>query len=144
MSSKVASSSTVAKKARTGSAASVFRGRPEAAEGGAAVVGNSSMAAAAAAAAAADDDDDDDSPQKILLSLRTPTTSFEDNKNKKMSPPDSLSPTVPPGAQRSPEQLFEVRTRTRALEDETWSRESMNVCGIHAFTHIGIICLVFL
>ena len=83
---------------RGGSAASVFRGRPD--------TDPRSTSAA---------DDDDDSPQKILLSLRTPTTSFEDkgvDKTKKGGL--SLSPTDPPQIQnshqsrQSSDALFEV------------------------------------
>jgi hypothetical protein len=59
---------------------------------------------------------DDNTPQKILLSLRTPTTSFEDQ-NKKSAPP--LSPEEPPKIQHAHHQLgavqplFEVRKRTQ-------------------------------
>jgi len=85
------------KAARTGSAASVFRGRPEAQE-----------PPRRSAADVDDDDEDEDSPQKILLSLRTPSTSFEEaGHKKKSSPSNSLSPGDVPT--RSPEQLFEVR-----------------------------------
>jgi hypothetical protein len=76
---------------RGGSAASVFRGRPEE---------NVSKGPAP----------EDDSAQKILLSLRTPTMSFEDNggdKGKKVSGL-ALSPDASPNQQRPIEQLFEV------------------------------------
>lgn len=75
---------------RGGSAASVFRGRPEE---------NVSKGPAP----------EDDSAQKILLSLRTPTMSFEDNggdKGKKVSGL-ALSPDASPNQQRPIEQLFE-------------------------------------
>lgn len=81
-----------------GNAATVFRGRPD------------EVAAAGAPSI------DDNTPQKILLSLRTPTTSFEDQ-NKKSAPP--LSPEDPPKIQHAHHQLgavqplFEVRKRTQ-------------------------------
>lgn len=83
-----------------GSAASVFRGRPdEVAAGGAPVR-------------------DDDDPPRILLSFRSPTTSFEEQ-NKKSAPP--LSPEEPPKIHHAHHQLrsdqpliFEVRKRTEA------------------------------
>lgn len=84
------------RKSRGGSTlSSVFRGRPGDDTG-----------------RAAPQDDDVDSPQKILLSLRTPTTSFEEkaDKGKKGSGPP-LSPDDPPQIQNShpADQLFEVR-----------------------------------
>ena len=96
----VSSKASAVKKART--AASVFRGRPEAEESSK----PSASVSSAAVAAAADDDDADDRPQNILLSQRTPSHSFEDKTKKKQSPSDSLSPGDV--VQRSPEQLFEV------------------------------------
>jgi hypothetical protein len=87
------------RKSRGGSTlASVFRGRP----------GSDS--------AAAPKEEDEDSPQKILLSLRTPTTSFDDksvgDRGKKTSGLP-LSPDDPPRIQNShhqrpTDQLFEV------------------------------------
>lgn len=85
-----------------GSAASVFRGRPDEVVAGGAPAG------------------DDDTPQRILLSFRTPTTSFEEQ-NKKSAPP--LSPEEPPKIQHAHHQLsssdqpliFEVRKRTPAI-----------------------------
>lgn len=77
------------RSSRGGSAASVFRGRPEDRE----------MSA----------NDDESSPQKILLSLRTPTMSFDDSgadKEKKNAPNSgqSLSPDGPPNIQNSSQQ----------------------------------------
>jgi hypothetical protein len=88
------------RKSRGGSTlASVFRGRP----------GSDSDRAAAP-------NEDEDSPQKILLSLRTPTTSFEDTRGPERGKKTSglpLSPDDPPRIQNShhqrpTEQLFEV------------------------------------
>lgn len=74
-----------------GSAASVFRGRPnEGSSGGA-------------------PGREEDTPQEILLSLRTPSTSFEEQ-NKKSAPP--LSPEEPPKIQllrSDPPLVFDVR-----------------------------------
>jgi hypothetical protein len=86
------------RKSRQGSTlASVFRGRP----------GSDSDRAAAPK------EEDDDSPQKILLSLRTPTTSFEDTGRGKKTSGLPLSPDDPPRIQNShhqrpTDQLFEV------------------------------------
>lgn len=92
------------RESRGNSAASVFRGRP----GG------------ELKSAAAPGGDDDNSPQKILLSLRTPTTSFEDKAPDR--PTNSggtlpLSPDEPPQIQNSTQQqrasdpMFEVRRK---------------------------------
>lgn len=96
-----------------GSASSVFRGRPER---------NGSCSPVA------DNPDDENSPQKILLSFRTPTTSFEELKDKsslvsssnaaaKRKAADLLvgggggpSPEIHPNSQEdSPDHLFGVR-----------------------------------
>jgi hypothetical protein len=86
------------RKPRGGSTlASVFRGRP----------GSDS--------AAAPKEEDEDSPQKILLSLRTPTTSFDDRSDERGKKTSGLplSPDDPPRIQNShhqrpTDQLFEV------------------------------------
>jgi hypothetical protein len=91
---------------RSGTPASVFRGRPGS-------EGPSSRREGRTAS-------EDDTPQKILLSLRTPSTSFEEkqpsSKNRKddtdLPPP---SPDEPPQIQHShhqhPSDFFEVRKR---------------------------------
>ena len=91
--------------ARRGSAASVFRGRPE--------------GEPARSSSQQPDVGDEDSPQKILLSLRTPTTSFEEKDKLKKTTGLSLSPTDPPQIQnshqnRQQDALFEVRSRAQA------------------------------
>jgi hypothetical protein len=80
------------------SASSVFRGRPD------------NVDAVKPPAATAEDE----SPQRLLLSLRTPSTSFEENKPAKASP---LSPEGPPKIYNAHQQrgdqplLFEVSQR---------------------------------
>lgn len=82
--------------ASQGSAASVFRGRPDDAEAPKPPTGNA----------------EDETPQRLLLSLRTPTTSFEENKSSSKGPP--LSPEEPPKIQHAHQQrgdqplMFEV------------------------------------
>lgn len=75
---------------RGGSAASVFRGRP----------GNDANRGL-----------EDDSAQKILLSLRTPTTSFDDRNGAKKSSPLPLSPVGDTQVEdpKSSDPLLEVR-----------------------------------
>ena len=86
-------SPSTARRQRGGSAASVFRGRP--------AESNS------AAKNEPEDDGDEDSPQKILLSLRTPTTSFEEKDSSKKEGSLSLSPDDPVDPSKDP--VFEVR-----------------------------------
>ena len=80
------------------SASSVFRGRPD----------DASDAKPPAASA------EDETPQRLLLSLRTPSTSFEENRTARAPP---LSPEGPPRIQNAHQQrgdqplLFEVRRR---------------------------------
>jgi hypothetical protein len=72
--------------------------------------------------AAAPKEDEDDSPQKILLSLRTPTTSFEDTGRGKKTSGLPLSPDDPPRIQNShhqrpTDQLFEQQRSPGGLKN---------------------------
>lgn len=77
---------------RQGSAASVFRGRPE------------------ESVVTVKNRGDEDSPQKILLSLRTPTMSFDSKDGaEKVKKSNKFSPDGPPVMNSKRDQFFEVR-----------------------------------
>jgi hypothetical protein len=112
------------RKPRGGSTlASVFRGRP----------GSDS-------ATAAPKEEDDDSPQKILLSLRTPTTSFDDTRSVERGKKTSglpLSPDDPPRIQNShhqrpTDQLFEVSFFV-------WNAVSFLLRALYLYLHVSFL-----
>ena len=106
---RASESSSQIRHSRSGTPASVFRGRPS--------IGESASNAARGDEAR----NEDDNPQKILLSLRTPTTSFDEkqpaNKNGKMSADLPPSPDEPPQIQLTHNQkdFFDVRKTIQLL-----------------------------
>ena len=91
-----ASESVPSRHSRSGTPASVFRGRPSNGE-----------------EAEREEPTAEDTPQKILLSLRTPTTSFDEKqpaKNEKNSTDLPPSPSEPPQIQHTHNQkdFFDV------------------------------------